>query len=100
MMSVNENNAFFNGFCNWKKALDSGKGFKQHESSIGHVQATAKYTEITTRYNTNKSINNLLETSRVQQVKRNRERLSKIASTVLLCARQMIALRGHIEKET
>ncbi|CAF1415793.1 unnamed protein product [Adineta ricciae] len=36
---------------------------------------------------------------RVEIIKKNRQRLTKIASTVLLCSRQSIALRGHDENE-
>ncbi|CAF4203555.1 unnamed protein product [Rotaria magnacalcarata] len=43
------------------------------------------------------SVINLLDKSRAELIKENRAKLMKICSTVLLCARQMIALRGHEE---
>ncbi|CAF1366267.1 unnamed protein product [Rotaria sordida] len=98
--SRNQSNSFLNGFCNWKKALDMKAGFKQHESSEAHVQAAVNYQQYLLRYNTQTSVINILDTGRSQQIKRNRDRISKIASTVLLCSRQMIALRGHCEDET
>jgi hypothetical protein len=63
------------------------------------LQATANYQESVARSNTKTTVIDILDSSRSQHVKQNREKLSKIASAVLLCARQMIALRGHIENE-
>jgi hypothetical protein len=99
-MSRNQNDAFLTGFRNWKKALEKDKGLKLHESCIGHLQATVNYQESVARSNTNRTVVDILDSSRSQQVKRNREKISKIASAILLCARQMIALRGHNENET
>ncbi|CAF2115220.1 unnamed protein product [Rotaria magnacalcarata] len=96
----NQCNAFLNGFSNWRKALDMNKGFKQHESSEGHLCAAINYRESLLRSNNQASVIDVLEIGRSQKVKRNRERLSKIASTILLCAKQMIPLRGHRENET
>jgi hypothetical protein len=40
-----------------------------------------------------------LDSGRNLLVRRNRNRLIKIASTLLLLAKQMIAIRGHVENE-
>ncbi|CAF1658030.1 unnamed protein product [Rotaria magnacalcarata] len=93
-------NAFVSGFCNWKKALGLNSGLKQHASSESHLQATTNYQEYLLRFNTKTSVIAVLDTGRSQQIKRNRDRIAKIASAILLCARQMIALRSHYENET
>ena len=40
---------------------------------------------------------NLVDKGRMEQIRKNRERLIKIPSTIFLCGRQMIPLRGHEE---
>ncbi|CAF5142130.1 unnamed protein product, partial [Rotaria magnacalcarata] len=85
---------------NWKKALGLNSGLKQHASSESHLQATTNYQEYLLRFNTKTSVIAVLDTGRSQQIKRNRDRIAKIASAILLCARQMIALRSHYENET
>ncbi|CAF4733983.1 unnamed protein product [Rotaria sp. Silwood2] len=77
-------NAFLKGFYNWRKALDSKSGFKQHESSEGHLQATTNYQEYLLRFNTQTCVINVLYTGRSQQIKRNRDRISKIASAFFI----------------
>ena len=46
------------------------------------------------------SIDNRLESGRLQQIKHNRHYISTIVQALLFCAHQEIALRGHNESET
>ena len=40
---------------------------------------------------------NVADKARIEQIRKSGERLIKISSTIWLCARQMIPLRGHDE---
>ncbi|CAM4951311.1 unnamed protein product [Rotaria socialis] len=66
-----QSDAFTTGFNSWRRALEKDRGFDKHVKSVLHNGANQK----------------------------NRAKLMKICSTILLCARQMIALRGHVENE-
>ncbi|CAF4677174.1 unnamed protein product [Rotaria sp. Silwood2] len=92
-----QSDAFTTGFNGWKRALETDRGFDQHVKSSFHIVATKNYDEYKKRLQSNASIINLLDKSRAELIKENRAKLMKICSTVLLCARQMIALRGHEE---
>ena len=48
---------------------------------------------------TNSNVLNKLDSSRSIQIRKNRDRLIKICSTLNLSARQMISFRGHDESE-
>ena len=61
-------------------------------AEINYKQYIARTTSATT-------VLQVMDKSRNELVKNNRGKLIKIASTLHLCARQMIALRGHEEGE-
>lgn len=87
------------GYNNWKRALENGSGFQKHEQSQLHVIATKNFESFKLRQQLNLSVINSLDNGRNLLVRRNRDRLIKIASTLLLLAKQMIAFRGHEENE-
>ena len=92
-----QNDAFILGFNVWRRALERDRGFDKHAKSIFHVQATSNYEEYKRRLQSSSNVLDLLNKSRMEQINQNRAKLIKICSTVLLCARQMISLRGHEE---
>lgn len=57
------------------------------------------YEEFIVRRNNQATVINVIDKGRIEIIRKNRERLTKIASTVLLCSQQSIALRGHNENE-
>ncbi|CAF4092977.1 unnamed protein product [Rotaria sordida] len=62
-----------------------------------HLTAVSNYNEFVIREKSKLTVINVADHGRVEQIRRNRERLIKIASAILLCERQMIPLRGHLE---
>lgn len=87
------------GYNNWKRALENGSGLQKHEQSQSHINATKNLHSFKLRQELQLSVVNSLDTGRSLLVRRNRDRLIKIASTLLLLAKQMIELRGHDENE-
>ena len=86
------------GFNGWKRALEKNGGFQKHSSGQSHIQASANFDEYQSRIQSGTAVLNVIDKSRVQLIRHNREKLIKISTTVLLCAKQMIALRGHNEE--
>ena len=80
-----------------KLRLRKKRGLKQHETSTVHLTATAAYHEFLLREKSGSSVVNLVDRGRNEQIRKNRSRLMKISSTILLCGRQMIPIRGHEE---
>ncbi|CAM4869410.1 unnamed protein product, partial [Rotaria socialis] len=87
------------GFNNWRKALDKSGGFIRHVSSQAHISATKNYLTYKQQQETNSNVVKQLDSCRAIQIRRNRERLTKICSTLRFLARQMISFRGHEENE-
>ena len=71
----------------------------KHVSSQSHIIATQNYESYREREKTNSNFLNKLDSSRSIQIRKNRDRLIKICSTLHLMARQMISFRGHNESE-
>ena len=94
-----QNDAFTTGFNGWRRSLEKDRGFDQHVKSTLHIIATRNFNEYTQRLQSNTCVLELLDKSRAEAIKQNRAKLMKICSTVLFCARQMIALRGHEEDQ-
>ena len=95
-----QNDSFVSsGFRNWKRVLEKGKDFDRHITIQGHITATNNYLSYQQRINIKQTVIDILDSSRAQHIRRNRDRLIKIASLLLLCSRQMIAIRGRNEKE-
>ena len=93
----NQSDSFLTGYNNWKNALDKSRGFTKHEISVAHTIATANYNEYLAREKSKSTVMNVVDKGRLEQIRKNRERLIKIASTILLCGRQLISLRDHEE---
>lgn len=94
----NQRDAFTTcGFDNWKRALAKDRGFDKHVKSQTHITALANFLEYQSRLKSNTSVLNILQKSHSEQILYNRSKLIKICSAILLCAKQMIGLRGHDE---
>ena len=85
------------GFNNWTRALAKDRGFDKHVKSQTHITSSANFLEYQSRRKSGTSVINVLEKSHAEQILYNRNKLIKISSAILLCAKQMIALRGHDE---
>jgi hypothetical protein len=100
LYKTNIGDAFTNGgYNNWKRALENGSGFQKHEQSQSHIIATKNFESFKLRQELQLTVIHSLDSGRSLLVRRNRNRLIKIASTLLLLAKQMIAIRGHVENE-
>ena len=94
----NQRDAFTTcGFNNWTRALATDRGFDKHIKGQTHITSLANYYEYKARQKSNTSVISVLEKSRAEQILHNRSKLIKISSAILLCAKQLIALRGHDE---
>ncbi|CAF3452662.1 unnamed protein product [Rotaria sp. Silwood1] len=93
---LNVGDAFIStGFNNWKRSLDNNGALIKHVSSQSHIIATKNYESYRQRRGTNSSVIDQLDTSRLIHIRRNRDRLLKICSTLNFLSRQMISFRGH-----
>ncbi len=99
MINRNQSDAFLKGYNNWKNVLDKKKGLPKHEASVVHVKATVNYNEYILRKKSKLNVIDIVDKRRIERIRENRERLVKVASTIFLCGRQMIPLRGHFENE-
>lgn len=83
------------GYNNWKKAIEK---FNSHQKTNQHLESSLKVEEFkkTLRVNCG-SIAHKLDSQRSKIVTENRQYLSEILKTILYCAKQCIALRGHNE---
>ncbi|CAF3385987.1 unnamed protein product [Rotaria socialis] len=85
------------GFNNWKRALARNRGFDRHVTCQTHIISSANFLQYQSCKKSNTSVLCILDKSRAEQIRINRSKLIKISSAILLCARQLIALRGHNE---
>ena len=97
MINRNQSDIFLTGYNNWKHALGTKRGFKQHETSAAHITAAFNYNEFLIREKPQSNAVNVADKARIEQIRKSRERLVKISSTIWLCALQMIPLRDHDE---
>jgi hypothetical protein len=88
------------GLNRWKRAFGANSGFLRHQASQSHIKAQWNYQEHRARRSLGSSVGQVINKAHIEEVKRNREKLVRIVSTLNLCARQMIALRGHDENES
>lgn len=84
-------------FNNWKRTLTRDRGFDKHIKSQTHILSSAYFFEYQSRWKSNTTVINVLEKSRAEQIAYNRNKLIKISPAILLCAKQLIAFRGHDE---
>ncbi|KAE9539861.1 hypothetical protein AGLY_005113 [Aphis glycines] len=82
------------GFRQWSKA--SFKFFPQHENSMAHKDASAKLAGYKTTANYG-SVASKVHVHHKQTDADNREYFKCLLDTLLLCARQGLAIRGHKE---
>ncbi|XP_050063277.1 uncharacterized protein LOC126552610 [Aphis gossypii] len=84
------------GFKNWKKGIMK---FTQHQQSIAHKESTCKLSshKVSKKKGTVISEMNSAHKTTVTQ---NRKYIKCLLETLLFCARQGIAFRGHNETET
>ncbi|CAF3577989.1 unnamed protein product [Rotaria sp. Silwood1] len=73
------------------------RGFDRYVKSQTHIISSANFLEYQSRQKSNTSVINVLEKSTAEQILYNRNKLIKISAAILLCAKQLIALRGHDE---
>ncbi|CAF4961518.1 unnamed protein product [Rotaria sp. Silwood1] len=85
------------GFNNWKRALARDRGFDRHVKSQTHIISSANFFEYQSRQKSNTTVIHVLEKSRADQIRNNRNKLINISSAILLCAKQLLALHGHDE---
>ncbi|CAF4942929.1 unnamed protein product [Rotaria sp. Silwood1] len=86
-------------FNNWKKALQKDTGLIKHALSQSHIIATKNYLSYKQREETDSSVIKKLDSGRAIQIRKNRDRLVKICSTLHFSASQMISFRGHQENK-
>ncbi|CAF3976119.1 unnamed protein product [Rotaria sp. Silwood2] len=94
-----QSDAFLVGFSRWKRAFCKKQGFLRHQTSRCHIIAEKNYKEYLLRRESSSSVVHVMDKSRQEAIKNNRQKLMKIVCLLHLCARQMIALRGHDESE-
>ena len=85
------------GFSNWKNALGKAGGLTKHAASQSHLLSAKNHESFKRVREANSNVINKLDHGRVIQIRKNRDRLIKICSTLHLLARQMISFRGHDE---
>jgi hypothetical protein len=66
-----------------------------HENAEYHKTAVLKTTNFVNAMTQRRDIQTHIDTARIKQIEENRQRLIPIISTILLCGRQNIPLRGH-----
>lgn len=88
------------GFNRWKRAFGSNTGFLKHQGTQSHIKAEWNYKECLARRSLGASVGQVINRAHIEEVKNNRQKLVRIVSALNLCARQMIALRGHDENES
>lgn len=83
----------------WKKALDNRGYLTKHASSRFHFMAAKNHLSFKQREESSSKIVRHLESVRTIQIWKNRNRLVKISSTLLVLSRWMIAFRRHEETD-
>lgn len=95
--SINYDAFTTTGFNNWKRSLEANGGLLKHSQSQLHIISTKNYESYVLRQRNNSNVINQLDAGRVIHIRKNRDRLIKICSTLHFLARQMISFRGHRE---
>ena len=86
------------GFCNWKHAIGTGKGFQQHQSSACHKEALERCFTVCDQVKGD--IDYLFASPKViEEQKKNRKCLSTIVENIRFLARQTLPSRGNWKKE-
>ena len=100
--TVNPDKRFtLTGFSDWKHGKGKSGILTKHDSSIKHKNAVLAWKDYQlTQQNSQASIANQLVTGRRKEVEENRQYVTILIETLLYCAQQGIALRGHREVDT
>ncbi|CAI6375694.1 unnamed protein product [Macrosiphum euphorbiae] len=94
-IKINEKTFTNVGFKNWKKGIEK---FTQHQKCNAHKESTCKLSSYTFSKK-NGSVISELNLAHKNSVTQNREYIRCLLKTLLFCARQGIAMRGHNETE-
>lgn len=87
----------FEKFSNWHCAVEK---FNNHQKTNYHITATLKVNEFLFVFeNKQDSITVKLDSQLKLEIEQNRQILRPIIETILLCGRQGIALRGHVDND-
>ena len=84
------------GYRNWKKALESGRGFLKHECSDPHKEATERLITVPA---TSEDIGEMIDKNLSKNKENNRKMLLKILRNIRYLARQSLPLRENWSKE-
>lgn len=85
-----------NGYKAWKTALTDKKGFSKQSTSIGHMNASARYAEKKKRIQSGTSVSELLNTTVLEK---RRYYCRTIVEVVMFLASNRLALRGEWDEE-
>ncbi|CAF4470709.1 unnamed protein product [Rotaria socialis] len=77
----------------------ASSGLIKHALSQSHIIATKNYLSYKQREETDSSVIKKLDSGRAIQIRKNRDHLVKIYSTLHILARQMISFSGHEEND-
>lgn len=85
------------GYRDWKHATGKGGGLDKHHSSKNHQTALLNWSTFKDSISSGTSIASQLDSSRKEQIRKNRHYLKSLLHALMFCASQDIALRGHRE---
>jgi len=80
------------GYTNWKAALDSGKGFGKHASSVSHIQAMATWNNRKQWSERGLKVSSILNE---QQVEKNRYYLKSVIGVLQFLCLNELPMRGR-----
>ena len=85
------------GFRDWKHATGQNGRLIEHRKSMAHVEAVHTWEEYKLNLQRGTTINQSLDKIGMNLIKENRHYIKTISEIILLCARQDIALKGHVD---
>ena len=85
------------GFRDWKHAGGKGGAFAKHNTSKSHQEALMNWNQFKMTVATGSSVATRLDSARKEQIKKNHHYLIAVIHSLMYCASQEIALRGHRE---
>lgn len=88
------------GFRDWKHAGGKSGAFAKHNCSKSHQEAMMNWSQYKASVTTGMSVATRLDSARKEQIQKNRHYLKGMIRSMLYCASQEIALRGHRETQS
>ena len=70
MINRNQSDVFSPGYNNWKHALGTKRGFKQHETSAAHITAAFNYNEFLIRKKSQSNVVNVADKAQIEQIRK------------------------------